>query len=218
MKEAERREFVAEVHRRLKRRYASQMLTSLDHSSPWELLVATILSAQAQDSSVNLVTPKLFRAFKSIKDFSKATPSSLYPYVRSIGLYRTKSRNIVNSARMIMSEYSGKVPDRMEDLERLPGVGRKTANVVLSNAFGINSGIAIDTHCITVTNRLGIARTRKPEVIEDALMRYLPQKEWANISHLLIALGRDKCTARAKHCEGCVLNDICPSSTTGRKK
>ncbi|MCL5431238.1 MAG: endonuclease III, partial [Candidatus Marsarchaeota archaeon] len=145
MKEAERGEFIAEVHRRLKLRYAPQMHTSLDHSSPWGLLVATMLSAQAQDSSVNIVTPKLFRAFKSIKDFSKATPSKLYPYVRSIGLYRTKSRNIVSAARMIMSEYSGKVPHSMEDLERLPGVGRKTANVVLSNAFGINSGIAIDT-------------------------------------------------------------------------
>ena len=218
MEKTGKEEFIAEVHRRLKRRYASQMRTSLDHSSPWELLVATILSAQAQDSSVNLVTPKLFRAFRHVNDFAKASPSKLYPYVRSIGLYRTKSRSIVNSARMVMSEYSGKVPESIEDLMKLPGVGRKTANVVLSNAFGINSGIAIDTHCITVSNRLGIARTRKPEAIEKVLMKYLPRSEWANISHLLIALGRDVCTARAKHCEGCVLNDICPSSTTRRKK
>ena len=218
MKNTDKGAFIAEVHRRLKRRYARQMRTSMDHSSPWELLVATVLSAQAQDSSVNLVTPKLFKAFKSIKDFSNANPSRLYPYVRSIGLYRTKSKNIVNAARMIMAEYSGKVPDSMDDLVRLPGVGRKTANVVLSNAFGINSGIAIDTHCITVSNRLGIARTSKPEAIEKVLMKHLPQSEWANISHLLIALGRDTCTARLKHCDVCVLNDICPSSTTRRKK
>ena len=206
--------FLEEIEARLKKRYLEQMKTTLEHSSPWELLVATVLSAQAQDASVNEVTPRLFRRFDSIKKFASARPSDLYPCVRSIGLYRGKSKNIVNSAKAIMSRFRGNVPMSMEELVTLPGVGRKTANVVLSNAFGINSGIAIDTHCITVSNRLGLVHTKDPKRIEAKLMSILPQKEYGNISHLFIALGRDACTARKKHCDRCVLKDICPSSTS----
>ncbi len=197
----------------LKRRYRNAMHTGLNHENPWELLVATMLSAQAQDRQVNLITPALFRKYKSIMEFASARPSDLYRYTRSIGLYRTKSKNIVNAARMMRDEFKLKVPRSIENLMMLPGVGRKTANVVLSNAYGINDGIAIDTHCITVANRLGLANSKKPEVIESALMSVYPKKEWQNISHLLIALGRDTCTARKKICGRCILKGICPSST-----
>ncbi len=202
-----------EALKRLKVRYKRYMHTELRHSNPWQLLVATILSAQAQDRQVNKVTKGLFKKYGRVGDYCALTQRDLYPYVRSIGLYRQKTKSILNAARMIKRDFGLKVPNRMEDLITLPGVGRKTANIVLSNAFGINIGIAIDTHCITVSNRLGFVRTRDPEKIEARLMKLFQKDEWGNINHLFIALGREVCTARAKHCERCVLNDICPSST-----
>ncbi|MCL4363409.1 endonuclease III [Candidatus Marsarchaeota archaeon] len=208
-----RRLYASHVLRLLKRKYRNAMRTGLNHENPWELLVATVLSAQAQDRQVNLVTPALFTRYKSIEQFASANPSSLYRYTNSIGLYKTKSRNIVNAARMLRDEFKLQVPHSIEGLIKLPGVGRKTANVVLSNAYGINEGIAIDTHCITVANRLGLARSKKPEVIEKILMAQYPKKEWQNVSHLFIALGRDTCTARKKICERCILKRVCPSST-----
>jgi endonuclease-3 len=207
--------YAAAVLRRLKRRYKSEMRTSLSHASPWELLVATILSAQTQDRQVNKVTGALFRKYGKVDDYCRLKPSDLYPYIRSIGLYKGKARNIVGAAKLLKSNFSSKVPRSMEELITLPGVGRKTANVVLANAFGINEGIAIDTHCITVANRLGFARTSDPVKIERRLMKLFPRGEWGNLTHLFIALGRDVCTARAKHCERCVLREICPSSNTG---
>ena len=200
------------VIKRLKVRYRKDMHTSLEHSNPWELLVATILSAQAQDRQVNKITKKLFRRYGKISDYCALTPSNLYPYVKSIGLYKQKTKSIINAAKLIKKNFGLKVPNSVENLITLPGVGRKTANVVLSNAFGINTGIAIDTHCITVSNRLGFVRTRDPEKIETRLMKLFQKDEWGSINHLFIALGRDVCTARAKYCERCVLNDVCPSS------
>ena len=200
------------VLKRLKVRYRNDMRTGLEHSNPWELLVATILSAQAQDRQVNKVTKILFRRYGKVKDYCALKPGDLYPYVQSIGLYKQKTKSIINAAKLIKKNFGLKVPNNMEDLITLPGVGRKTANVVLSNAFGINTGIAIDTHCITVSNRLGFVRTINPERIETRLMKLFQKDEWVNINHLFIALGRDVCTARAKYCERCVLNDICPSS------
>ncbi len=207
------RELMDEVMRRLKRRYRAQMRTSLDHTNPWELLVATMLSAQSQDAQVNKVTARLFKAYRTPKEFARLRPGQLYPYIGVLGLYRGKARNIVATARMLEGRYGGEVPRAMDDLVKLPGVGRKTANVVLGNAFHVYAGIAIDTHCITVANRLGIARTRDPVKIEERLMKLVDRKEYANVSHLFIALGRDVCTARVKRCEGCVLRDICPSSS-----
>ncbi|MCL5100121.1 MAG: endonuclease III [Candidatus Marsarchaeota archaeon] len=204
------------IIRRLKRRYGGEMHTTLSHSSPWELLVATILSAQSQDAQVNKVTPKLFRAYKTIADFARAKPSSLYPYVKTLGLYRSKSRNIVAAAKHIQNRLGGRMPRTIEGMLELPGVGRKTANVVLSNAFNSNAGIAIDTHCITVSNRLFLYHTRNPEKIEKRLMTIVPRKDWGNLTHLFIALGRDVCTAKEKRCERCVLNGLCPSSTVKR--
>ncbi len=194
------------------------MKTSLDHETPWQLLVATILSAQAQDAHVNRITPKLFRELPDVSSYAALRPTELYKYIRSIGLYRSKSKSITESAKLIVGEFGGEVPRSMDGLMRLRGVGRKTANVVLSNAFGINSGIAIDTHCITVANRLGLAHTRDPNRIESGLMKIIPRREWSNVSHLFIALGRDVCTAREKRCGSCVLNRICPSSTVGKGK
>ncbi|MGC8622969.1 MAG: endonuclease III [Candidatus Micrarchaeia archaeon] len=202
----------------LKKKYASQLKTSLSHSNPFELLVATILSAQAQDAQVNKITPKLFSKYKSARDFAMAKPSELYKYLKSIGLYRSKARRIVLASREIVKRFNGSVPASIEELVTLHGVGRKTANVVLSNAFGINEGIAIDTHCITVSNRLGLAHSKDPIKIEKSLMKLFPRNEWGNVSHMLIALGRDTCTARAKHCERCVLKRICPSSTANVKR
>ena len=200
------------VLRRLKARYKEEMHTSLEHSTPWELLVATILSAQSQDRQVNKVTKGLFKRYRRVEDYSRLNPKDLYPYVRSLGLYKGKAKNIVNAAKRIKNDFNSSVPRSMERLTDLPGVGRKTANVVLSNAFGINIGIAVDTHCITVSNRLGFARTKDSVKIEKKLMELFPNREWGNINHLFIALGRDVCTARVKYCGRCVLNDICPSS------
>jgi endonuclease III len=198
---------------RLKVKYKSEMETSLEHSNPWELLVSTMLSAQSQDVHINRVTPALFKAFKTPKDYTKLRPTQLYKYLKSVNLYKGKSRNVVNSAKMITKDFGGKVPKTMEELILLPGVGRKTANVVLANAFGENHGMAIDTHCITVTNRLFKVNTKDAARIEQLMIEIVPRKDWNNFSHLLIALGRDVCTARTKYCANCVLNDICPSST-----
>lgn len=197
---------------RLKKKYRKEMITSLAYSNPWELLVATMLSAQSQDSQVNKVTVSLFKKYPTIEKFSNLKPKQLYPYIGSLGLYRNKAKNIIKTAKILKKDFNSKVPSTMEELTTLNGVGRKTANVVLANAFNINVGIAIDTHCITVANRLGLARTKDAKKIEEKLMPLLERKEWGNLTHLFIALGRDTCTARTKYCERCVLKDICPSS------
>jgi endonuclease-3 len=201
---------------RLKRRYANEMKTSLDHRNALELLIATMLAAQSQDVQVNKVTPALFKACPTVKDYAKLKPEQLYKYIMTLGLYKNKAKNIVNAAKVMHENFSDTVPDTMLGLTSLPGVGRKTANIVLSNAFDKIVGIAIDTHCITVTGRLFLYETKNPEKIEQMLMKFVPQKEWGNITHLFVALGRDVCMAKTKYCERCVLNDICPSSTVRR--
>lgn len=206
------RGYLKEVISRLKRRYKHEMHTALRHSNEWELLVATMLSAQSQDKQVNKITGPLFKKYSTIESFAKLKPSDLYPYIGSIGLYRGKAKNIISTARKLKKNNS-KIPNTIDELTKLDGVGRKTANVVLANAFGINEGIAIDTHCITVSNRLGLVRTKDAKKIEQRLMKIAERKDWGNITHLFISLGRDACTARAKHCDRCVLKDICPSSS-----
>jgi endonuclease-3 len=197
---------------RLKKRYRKEMMTSLDFGTPWGLLVATMLSAQSQDAQVNKVTPALFKRYPDAKSMAKLKPEHLYPYVKTLGLYRNKAKNIVNAAAAVHNEFHDKLPGTIAELTTLPGVGRKTANVVISNAFKVNEGIAIDTHCITVANRLFLYNTSNPVKIEDNLMRIVKRKDWGNLTHLFIALGRDVCTARTKYCGDCVLRDICPSS------
>ena len=206
------KEYAARVLKLLKRRYGRKVGTSLHHLDAWELLVATILSAQSQDVKVNQITPKLFRRFRTLGSFAAATPGRVYPYVKTLGLYRSKARNIIGAARAIRGEFGSRVPQTMGELTTLPGVGRKTANVVLNDAFGISTGIAIDTHCITVSGRVFLVGTRNPERIERALMEIFPKQDWGDVSNLLIALGRDTCQARRKYCGRCVLGRICPSS------
>jgi endonuclease-3 len=199
---------------RLKKKYKKEMKTTLEHSSKWELLVATMLSAQAQDSQVNKISGPLFKKYKSIEDFAKLRPAQLYPYIGSIGLYRGKAKNIIKTAKSLKEDFGLEIPKTIKELTTLSGVGRKTANVVLANAFGINEGIAIDTHCITVANRLGFVRTKDPKKIEQKFMKLVDPNDWGNLTHLFISLGRDTCTARVKYCERCVLNNICKSSDT----
>ncbi len=206
------KKYMKKVMSLLKRRYSNSLKTSLDHSNEWQLLVATILSAQAQDKQVNKITKRLFNKYSSIKDFADLRPSQLYPYISSIGLYRGKAKNIVKTAVILKRDFNFKIPTTINELTTLPGVGRKTANVVLANAFDINEGIAIDTHCITVANRLKLANTKDPKKIEQALMRIAEKKDWGNLTHMFIALGRDTCTARVKYCDRCVLKAVCPSS------
>lgn len=197
---------------RLKKRYPEETATSLDSGTPWQLLAATMLSAQAQDVQVNKATPALFNRYPDPKSTAKLRPTQLYPYIRTLGYYKTKAKHMVGAAKYIMEHFNGRVPETMDQLVQLPGVGRKTANVVLSNAFGANYGIAIDTHCITVSNRLFLYGTNDAAKIERRLMDVVPRNDWKNVSHLFIALGRDVCTARRKYCSDCVLKDICPSS------
>ncbi len=204
---------IALVLRRLKKRYPGEMRTSLAHSSPWELLVATMLSAQTTDAQVDKATPALFKKFPNPKSMAKLRPKHLYPYVKTLGFYRVKAKHMVGTAKMLHEHFHDKIPNTIAELTMLPGVGRKTANVVISNAFNVNEGMAIDTHCITVANRLFLYNTTNPVKIEERLMRIVPKKDWRNLTHLFIALGRDVCTARKKYCEECVLKDICPSST-----
>lgn len=172
------KKYMKKVMSLLKRRYSNSLKTSLDHSNEWQLLVATILSAQAQDKQVNKITKRLFNKYSSIKDFADLRPSQLYPYISSIGLYRGKAKNIVKTAVILKRDFNFKIPTTINELTTLPGVGRKTANVVLANAFDINEGIAIDTHCITVANRLKLANTKDPKKIEQALMRIAEKKDW----------------------------------------
>ena len=205
--------FLRKVLYLLKKKYSEQMKSTLEYSNAWELLVATMLSAQAQDKQVNIATKKLFRDHREIHDYADMGLKELYKYTESIGLYRNKSKNLIKAAKVIEKDFNGKVPSAIASLQALPGVGRKTANVVQYNWFGKSEGIAIDTHCITVCNRLRLANGTNAEKIEKEMMKITPKEDWGNVTHLFIALGRDVCTARAKHCEACVLNRICPSST-----
>ncbi|MEM0150091.1 MAG: endonuclease III, partial [Candidatus Micrarchaeaceae archaeon] len=203
MNERNKSKFARKVLRLLAAKYGPVSGAAPHRFTPWQLLVATILSAQATDKSVEKATAELFRHYKSIESFSRLRPAQLYKYTKSIGLYRAKSSNIIKAAKMLRESYGSKVPASMEQLVRLPGVGRKTANIVLSNAFGISEGIAIDTHCITVSNRLKLVHTKDPKKIEQELMHMLPKSEWGSVNYLFIELGRDTCTAKEKHCERC---------------
>jgi endonuclease-3 len=205
-----RKELMTEIIKRLKKEYPV-LKSALNFNSPFELLGATILSAQTTDIQVNKVTETLFRKYKSVKDFANADPSDLEKDIRSVNFYRNKARNIQNAAKLIIEKYNGEVPRTMDDLTSLPGVARKTANIVLYNAFGIIEGIAVDTHVMRLAQRLGLARHGEPLKIEKELMDITPKKEWGNITHLLIFHGRKICPAKKPLHEACVLFDLCPS-------
>lgn len=205
------RAHVAEIIKRLSKTYP-EAKTELHFKTSFELLAATILSAQATDVGVNRVTERLFKKYKSIKDFAEANPAELEKDVSSINFYKNKAKNIKTSAQIIMDKFKGKVPQTMEELVTLPGVARKTGNIVLTNAFGIYEGIAVDTHVRRLSQRLGITHHEDPVKIERDLMELTPKEHWGDISHMLILHGRRICAARTpKHTE-CVLFDICPSN------
>lgn len=193
---------------RLKARYPD-LKTALDWKTPWQLLVATVLSAQCTDRQVNKITPLFFRKWPTPYDLVQASPEEAALVIRSAGFYRNKSRNLVAAANIIVKDFEGKVPSRMQDLVSLPGVARKTANIVLSGAFGINEGIAVDTHVKRITFRLGLTESVNPLVIERELMLLFPRPEWANVNHMLVFFGRDVCRARKPGCCSCELKDIC---------
>jgi endonuclease III len=186
--------------------------TELDWSNPLELLVATILSAQTTDVQVNRVTESLFAKYRKAKDYADAAPDELEDDIRPTGFYRNKARSLRGMAHALVEEHGGEVPGTMSELVALPGVGRKTANVVLGNAFGTNEGIVVDTHVRRVSNRLGLTESQDPVKIEQDLMRSVPEDDWTIFSHLLILHGRRTCKARKPDCLNCVLNHICPSA------
>jgi len=204
-----------EILIRLKRLYPEAPCT-LNYETPIQLLVATILSAQCTDERVNQVTPELFGRFPDAAAMAAANLEEIESLVRSTGFYRNKAKNIQGACRMIITKFRGEVPKRMEQLLELPGVARKTANVVLSHAYDIHQGVTVDTHVKRLSNRLGLTEYTDPIRIERDLMRLLPQPEWENWSIRLIYHGRAVCQARSPQCYACVLADLCPSADLGK--
>lgn len=204
--------YVATILRRLSKRYGSHPRTQLTHINMCELFVAVLLSPQSTDAQINKTTPRLFKRFRSFKAYAGADLRTLQGYLKSVNFYRTKARNIKRASVIIIERFNGKVPRHLSELMELPGVGRKVANVILNEGYGINEGIAVDTHARRVSRRLGLSRRKDADKVEQDLLRCIPQKEWGRASNLLIELGRDACKARRKECFRCVLKDICPSS------
>jgi len=183
----------------------------LDFRTPYELIVATILSAQCTDARVNMVTPTLFARYPTAKALSEANPAELEDIIRSTGFFRNKTKSLIGMASALVADHRGQVPDEMEALRVLPGVGRKTANVVLGNAFGKNEGVTVDTHVTRLSNLLGLTTETDPVKIEQDLMRLVDREDWTLVSHLLIWHGRRVCIARRPKCGRCVLAKVCPS-------
>lgn len=201
----------AEIYRRLHLAYPDAHC-ALNHHNAYELIVATILSAQCTDVRVNMVTPALFAKYPNAEALSGADRETLEEMIKSTGFFRSKAKSLLGMAQALVERYKGQVPQTMEELTALPGVGRKTANVVLGNAFDVNDGIVVDTHVARLSKRLGLTKETDPVKIERALMPLFPRDRWTMLSHLLIEHGRRVCEARRPKCEQCVLNDICPSS------
>jgi len=194
----------------LKKEYPG-FTTALLHANPLQLLVSTILSAQCTDARVNIVTKPLFRKYKTARDYANADLKEFEQEIRSTGFYHNKAKNVIGAAKMIIDKFRGKVPDSMEELIQLPGVARKTANIVLSHGYGKIEGIAVDTHVRRVSFRLGLTKNEDPVKIERDLMNITPKKEWAHLSDLLIAHGRAICAAGKPKCPECILGSLCPS-------
>jgi endonuclease-3 len=186
--------------------------TALHYTKPLEMLIATILSAQCTDKRVNIVTKSLFKKYRTAEDYANADSSELEQDIRSTGFYRNKAKNIKNTGRLLVEKYDSQVPRTMEELLELPGVARKTANIVLSNAYDIIEGVAVDTHVRRLAQRLGLTKNKYPNKIEADLMRNVPKSQWKRIADLLIFHGRNVCTARKPKCNSCNLNQVCPSA------
>jgi len=200
-----------EIYRRLEKKYQKPRI-ALNFEDPIQLLVATILSAQCTDKQVNIVTKDLFKKYKTAEDYANADLETFQQEIRSTGFYKNKARNVIAAAKMIVKEYASKVPNTMEELIKLPGVARKTANIVLSSAFGKTEGIAVDTHVKRLSGRLGLTRETDPNKIEQDLMELYPKENWTLMSHLLIGHGRAICKAPKPLCAQCFMKDICPSA------
>ncbi len=201
----------ARILERLKREYPDAHC-ALDHRDAYQLLVATILSAQCTDARVNMVTPALFAEYPDAETLAQARREDLEEIIRSTGFFRNKARNLIGMAEAVAEEHGGEVPDTMADLAALPGVGRKTANVVLGNAFGKNIGVVVDTHVGRISRLLGLTTEKDPVKVEQDLMKQFPQSEWTLLSHLFISHGRSVCIARRPRCEACILAELCPSA------
>jgi endonuclease-3 len=207
---AKEKEKLLEIIKRLKKEYPKPA-TALSFKTPFELLVATILSAQTTDVHVNKVTESLFRKYRTTKDYANVSLETLQKDLSSINFYNNKAKNIQASARIIIDKFNSTVPRSMEELTSLPGVARKTANIILSNAYGINEGIAVDTHVKRLAGRLGLTKYEDPVKIEKDLMAITPKEDWGNLSHLLIFHGRNICQAKKPKHNECVLYSLCPS-------
>ncbi|HEV2720072.1 MAG TPA: endonuclease III, partial [Thermoanaerobaculia bacterium] len=206
-----KQERATEINARLKRMYPKAKC-SLDYTTPFELLIATMLSAQSTDVRVNIVTKSLFRKYPGPAAFANASQVEMERDVRQTGFFRNKAKAVIAASKAIVERHGGEVPRTMEELTALPGVGRKTANVVLGNAFKVNVGVVVDTHVARVSGRLGLTAHSEPGKIEHDLIKLIPQKEWTVFSHRLIYHGRQICIARKPKCAECDLNDVCPSA------
>jgi endonuclease-3 len=202
---------VAKITAKLRKRYPDAR-TALDFSTPLEMLVATILSAQTTDAGVNRLTPALFKKYKTAADYAGAEPAELEAMIHASGFFRQKAKSLMGVGKMLLEKFGGRVPETMAELMELPGVARKTANVVMGSAFGQAEGIAVDRHVARVAGRLGLTKNADPIKIEQDLMAVVPQKNWIEFSHLLILHGRQICKAPKPKCEGCPVNDLCPSA------
>jgi endonuclease-3 len=201
-------ERVSEILKRLDQLYPD-VTCALTHKSAWELLVATILSAQSTDVRVNMVTPELFRKYPTVQDFARLEPQQLEPDIRSTGFFRNKSKSVVGAAKKIVSDFGGQVPENMNDLLTLPGVARKTANVVMGTWFKTADGVVVDTHVHRISRRLELTKNDDPKKIEEDLMRIIPKEKWILFSHQVIWHGRKLCFARSPKCADCLLENIC---------
>ncbi len=185
---------------------------ALEHDSPYELAVATVLSAQCTDARVNMVTPALFARYPDVRSLALARREELEGLIRSTGFFRNKARNLVRLARTVVDDHGGELPRTMSDLSSLPGIGRKTANVILGNAFGIDEGVVVDTHVKRLSGRMGLTRESSPVKVERDLAKLFPRSRWTMLAHLLIAHGRAVCDARRPRCADCAVASLCPSS------
>jgi len=208
---------IKQIRRRLKKAYP-KATTELNWRNPFELLIATILSAQTTDKKVNEVTPTLFSKFPDAAALAKANPKEVEEIVRPLGYFRQKARTIISVAKILVERFDGEVPKSMHELLQLPGVGRKTAAIVLGTAFGIQEGIAVDTHVQRVSQRLGLTRNKKPDKIEQDLMELVPRKEWSWFGHALTLHGRYVCMAKSPQCGTCVLEAYCEKVGVEQKK
>jgi endonuclease-3 len=205
------------IFTRLRAKYPTTV-PALVHHDAWELLVATVLAAQCTDARVNMVTPDLFARWSGPAELAQAPQEDLEEVIHSTGFFRNKAKNLIGAARRVTEQFGGYVPDTLEELTSLPGVARKTANIVLSNSFGIHEGIAVDTHVTRLAYRLGLTDSDDPVKIERDLMPLFPREQWGEINHLLVYHGRDTCVARKPRCPECELADICPKRGLDKKE